>query len=175
MCEGGLFSKEACSLFDITSGDCKHIVYEAPEYVMITSGTCGDDYVIEDQTTCDIAAAALGLSDTTSSTSYSTYGKPKGCAEYYGDLYVYEGTSDCSSSNKCICKNSVIAPDTACVASPSYPVSYDPDSACSITVTAPSFVNAVVFDTHSSSSGRDFVKLGPAEYEGPTGPSTQIA
>merc|ERR1719316_2545434 len=175
MCEGGPFSKEGCGLFDVTSGDCKVIKYEPPAYVIIESGTCGDDYVITEQTICDEAAAALGLSDTTSSTSYSTYGKPQGCTDYYDDLYVYEGTDDCSSYNKCICKNSVIAPDTACVASPNYPLEYSPDSACSIMVTAPSFVNAVVFDTHSSASGRDFVKLGTAEYEGTTGPSNQIA
>merc|ERR1719420_43293 len=81
MCEGGPFSKEACSLFDITSGDCKHHVYEPPPYVMITSGTCGDDYVIEDQLTCNIAAEALGLSDTISDTSSSS-SKPKGCGWY---------------------------------------------------------------------------------------------
>ena len=175
MCEGGPFSKEGCSLFAITSGDCKHIVYEAPRYVVIESGTCGDDYVIQDQTTCDEAATALGLSDTTSSTSSSTYNKPKGCAWYYSSLYIYEGTSDCSSSYPCICKNSASSPATACVASPNYPLQYSPDSACSITIAAPSFVNAMVFDTHTSASGRDFVKLGTAEYEGTTGPSNQIA
>merc|ERR1719316_254748 len=161
MCEGGPFSKAACSLFDITSGDCKHIVYGAPRYVMIESGTCGDDYVIEDQTTCDEAATALGLSDTTSSTSYSNYNKPQGCAWYasWGELYVYEGTSDCSSSYPCICKNSASTPDTACVASPGYPFEYGSDSACSITITAAARVNALVFDTHSSAYGRDFITL----------------
>ena len=109
--------------------------------------------------------------------SSSTYNKPKGCAWYssWGELYVYEGTSDCSSSYPCICKNSATSPNTACVASPNYPLKYSPNSACSISVVAGAYITAAVFDTHtSSSSGRDFVTVGTDEYEGSTGPLNKV-
>merc|ERR1719159_520413 len=45
-----------------------------PEYYMIETGTCPSDQVIMDTALCEAAATALGLSDTTVTTSSSSYG-----------------------------------------------------------------------------------------------------
>ena len=72
-------------------------------YYQLSSGSCGGS-LITDQATCDAAAAALGLSDTTSSTSTATY-YPPGCVVRYSSLYLYPVTNSysCSSYEMCIC------------------------------------------------------------------------
>ena len=75
-------------------------------YYQLKSGSCGGA-VIEDEATCDAAAAALGLSDTSASTSSATYYAP-GCVLRYSSLYLYPATNSptsnpCSSSEQCIC------------------------------------------------------------------------
>ena len=60
--------------------------------------------MIEDKATCDAAAAALGLSDTSASTSSATYYAP-GCVLRSSSLYLYPATNSyaCASNEQCIC------------------------------------------------------------------------
>ena len=81
-------------------------VAQTGSYYLITSGSCGGA-VIEDKATCDAAAAALGLSDTSASTSSATYYAP-GCVRY-SSLYLYPATNS-PTSNPCSSTSSASAP-----------------------------------------------------------------
>ena len=82
-----------------------------PDYYLIMTGTCPSGHVITEIATCEAAATAFSMSDTTVTSSSSTWsGRPEGCVlqyDYGSDtlyLQIAASTYDsCTSSKKCLC------------------------------------------------------------------------
>ena len=85
-----------------------------PDYYLIMTGTCPSGHVITEAATCEAAATAFSMSDTTVTSSSSTWsGRPEGCvfslstSSYGSDtLYLQTAASSydsCTSSKYCLC------------------------------------------------------------------------
>ena len=85
-----------------------------PDYYLIMTGTCPSGHVITEIATCEAAATAFSMSDTTVTSSSSTWsGRPEGCvfslstSSYGSDtLYLQTAASSydsCTSSIQCLC------------------------------------------------------------------------
>ena len=166
------------------------IQVEGMYYVKTSGRNCGSGMITE-ASECEAAATALGISDTSVSTSTSRFNYPQGCTDSSGYLYIYENDSgSCTSTKKCICKfspPSPPAPATAyfivygpctingtCVRSPNYPSNYGNGQSCTITPEAPAvglLLSAIAFETEQN---YDKLIVNGVTYDGTTGPSNVL-
>merc|ERR1740124_2026586 len=174
------------------------VIQVAGMYFVKTSGSnCGSGMITE-SSECEAAATALGMSDTSVSTSSSTYDSPQGCTDSSGNLYLYQYDSgSCSSTRKCICKftppspptpppqpPSPLVPSTAyfivygpctvngtCVRSPNYPSDYGNSQSCTITPTSLAIGHLLSATAFNTESNHDKLIVNGVAYSGTTGPS----
>ena len=166
------------------------IQVEGMYYVKTSGRNCGSGMITE-ASECEAAATALGVSDTSVTTSTSRFNYPQGCTDSSGYLYIYENDSgSCTSTKKCICKfspPSPPAPATAyfivygpctingtCVRSPNYPSNYGNGQSCTITPEAPAvglLLSAIAFETEQN---YDKLIVNGVTYSGTTGPSNVL-